>query len=89
MSGCLWVKCPQDCGSFMFTNPFAYEFYPWLENLNDHTKNKYKISSNYYFSPVEGNMILFPSSMYHGVNENKSTEDRISLAFNFKIIKSS
>jgi uncharacterized protein (TIGR02466 family) len=87
MSGCLWIKSPENCGSFMFTNPFSYDFYPWLENLNDYTKSKYKISSNYYFSPIEGNMILFPSSMYHGVNENLSLEDRISLAFNIKVGK--
>jgi hypothetical protein len=30
-------------------------------------------------------MLLFPSSLMHKVSENKSNEDRISIAFNLKI----
>ena len=33
---------------------------------------------------MEGGMILFPSHLAHRVNENKSDEDRISIAFNIK-----
>jgi ectoine hydroxylase-related dioxygenase (phytanoyl-CoA dioxygenase family) len=39
---------------------------------------------SYYFDPMEGGMILFPSHLAHRVNENKSDEDRISIAFNIK-----
>ena len=35
-----------------------------------------------YFSPKVGNMFLFPSTLSHGVEENKSTISRISLSFN-------
>lgn len=85
MSGCLWIKCPKDCGAFVFRNPFDYDFYSWIVNFNHNTKEKYKISHNYYFSPIEGNMILFPANIYHKVLENNSNKDRISLAFNIKI----
>lgn len=32
--------------------------------------------------PTEGYLFLFPSSLYHSVSPNQSTEDRISIAFN-------
>jgi uncharacterized protein (TIGR02466 family) len=35
-----------------------------------------------YFSPKVGNMFLFPSTLSHSVEENKSTIARISLSFN-------
>ena len=32
--------------------------------------------------PVEGTVVLFPSTLRHGVRENRSNKERISLAFN-------
>ena len=32
--------------------------------------------------PVEGTVVLFPSTLRHGVRENRSSKERISLAFN-------
>ena len=40
----------------------------------------------YYFTPIEGRILLFPSSLEHEVEENKSDEDRISYSFNIKLI---
>jgi uncharacterized protein (TIGR02466 family) len=34
-------------------------------------------------SPIEGDILFFPSSLYHYVEPNLSQEDRISIAFNF------
>lgn len=85
MSGCFWIKCPNDCGSLVFRNPFDFEHNSWILAANHNTKEKYKFSHNYYFSPVEGTMLLFPSNMYHKVLTNNSNEDRISLAFNIKL----
>ena len=36
----------------------------------------------YYFRPMEGRLLIFPSSLEHEVKENKSNEDRISVPFN-------
>ena len=38
----------------------------------------------YNFQPTEGFILLFPSHLQHCVKENKSDEDRISVAFNLK-----
>jgi len=34
------------------------------------------------FEPVEGSVVLFPSTLRHGVRKNRSEKERISLAFN-------
>jgi len=34
------------------------------------------------FVPHEGRILIFPSSLEHHVEENKSNEDRISYSFN-------
>ncbi|MBT3666104.1 MAG: hypothetical protein HN548_01385 [Opitutae bacterium] len=43
------------------------------------TKNGY---DDLLITPEEGKMVLFPSSLKHGVQVNKSAKNRISLAFN-------
>ena len=40
---------------------------------------------NYALFPGEGAMVLFPSSLYHCVEPNKSNEDRISVSFNVEV----
>lgn len=35
-----------------------------------------------WFEPVEGRLILFPSTVEHDVERNKSSNDRITLSFN-------
>lgn len=37
---------------------------------------------DFALEPVEGNCVLFPSTLRHGVHDNLSSEVRISLAFN-------
>ena len=36
--------------------------------------------------PKEGNILFFPARMEHSVEENKSDESRVSIAFNVAII---
>ena len=38
-----------------------------------------------FFNPTEGRMIVFPSYLYHYVQENKSNQDRISVSFNIRL----
>jgi uncharacterized protein (TIGR02466 family) len=85
MSGCIWIKTKDNSGDLIFKNPFDYDFYSWQVNFNTDQKSQSYFSSSYYFNPVEGGMLLFPSSLMHKVSENKSNEDRISIAFNLKI----
>ena len=40
----------------------------------------------YYFPPTEGIILIFPSSLEHEVEVNKSDQDRISYSFNIKLV---
>ena len=85
-SGVLWIKTPKNSGNLVFTSPNLFNRY---EELDSYTK-EFKYNSNsymtYYFRPMEGRLLIFPSSLEHEVKENKSNEDRISYSFNIKLI---
>ena len=38
----------------------------------------------YEFTPDEGEILIFPSSLEHEVMKNESNEDRISYSFNME-----
>ena len=86
LSGVLWIKTPKNSGNLVFTSP---NFFNRYEELDSYTK-EFKYNSNsymtYYFRPMEGRLLIFPSSLEHEVKENKSNEDRISYSFNIKLI---
>ena len=86
LSGVLWIKTPKNSGNLVFTSPNLFNRY---EELDSYTK-EFKYNSNsymtYYFRPMEGRLLIFPSSLEHEVKENKSNEDRISFSFNVQLI---
>jgi uncharacterized protein (TIGR02466 family) len=54
-----------------------FPFFQVFENMN----NDFEYNS-FLVKPEAGKLILFPSSLYHSVNENLSDEDRYTIAFN-------
>ena len=56
-----------------------------VEIIDQEFKNKNKYFHCYWFSPIEGRMLIFPSHLQHHVKENKSDEDRISVSFNIQL----
>ena len=82
LSGVLWIKCPEKCGEIVFTSPYEFVGFKELESYSDKFKKENNAYISYRINPKEGYMILFPSHLAHRVNENKSDEDRISVAFN-------
>tara|TARA_R110002020_G_scaffold43879_3_gene127000 strand:+ start:252 stop:860 length:609 start_codon:yes stop_codon:yes gene_type:complete len=82
LSGCLWIKATDKSGSFRFNNPNDFVQDALLHFCNNETKSEFSFSNNYWFKPVEGFMIVFPSHINHCVFENHDDEDRISIAFN-------
>lgn len=85
ISGCFWIKSSEYSGTLRFTNPNDFIHYSLLKTFNFESKSQYYFSERYFFKPIEGEMILFPSNMNHCVFENKDDNDRISIAFNLKI----
>ena len=43
-------------------------------------------SSGFSIKAEEGNLLIFPSYLYHSVGKNLSSEDRIVISFNVDII---
>ena len=96
LAGVLWIKCSENCGNIEFENPNLFQTYMESSDIDskkkgeiDYYTNDFNIKSNiyptYYFNPTEGRMIVFPSYLYHYVQENKSNQDRISVSFNIRL----
>ena len=71
ISGVLWVKTIEEHPPLFFYDP----------NFNDKCGLGVD-SSEYFYHPDDGDMILFPSYLMHGVNINETDTRRISIAFN-------
>ena len=86
LAGVFWIKCPKDCGNIVFTSPCSFVNHQEVISYEDRFKDQYNFFHSYYFTPTEGRMLVFPSHLLHKVDENKSTEDRISVSFNITLI---
>jgi uncharacterized protein (TIGR02466 family) len=78
LSGVVYLQTDENTGNLNLYRPDNQlrQFYDKVTNWNVY---------NYefvYFAPKVGNMFLFPSTLSHSVEENKSTISRISLSFN-------
>ena len=85
LSGVLWIKSQKDCGNIVFQSPFHFQTYKEVESYTEDFKNKNKYFHKYFFNPIEGRMIVFPSHLEHQVKPNESKEDRISVSFNIRL----
>ena len=81
LSAAYYVKAAKDCGKIKFLNPveMAKERYPKLENPTEFNQNGIEIQ------PREGDLLIFPAYLMHGVNRNQTDEDRIVISFNVDI----
>ena len=81
LSAAYYVKAPKDCGQFTIENPHSISrhSYPALERKTDFNLKVEKIEIE------EGDLLLFPAYLPHGVQENKSNDDRIVISFNINI----
>ena len=85
-SGVLWIKTPKNCGNIVFESPEIFNRYQELDSYSDEFALKTNSYMTYFFYPKEGKILIFPSSLSHQVEENKSDEDRISYSFNINLI---
>ena len=85
LAAVLWIKSPPNSGSLTFPNPYAYSHSPLIRKFPNHLRDKYKICTMVNYEPQDGECIIFPADMLHGVDPNQSDEDRISLSFNLMV----
>jgi uncharacterized protein (TIGR02466 family) len=87
ISGVLWIKCPENCGSIVFESPVSHTQQEIMEKINPEIAEKNNYYPSYFIKPSEGTLLLFPSDVRHWVEENLSSEDRISIAFNLEFVR--
>jgi len=77
LSGVYYVSVPENSGRIRFWDPRQ----GWITEMPDH---QYFSGGHAYYSiqPEEGMILFFPSWLEHDVEENRSGEERISIAFN-------
>ena len=87
LSGVLWIKQTPEQGRFVFDNmDVGYRDAILLTSSNRIYLEEKKMPPEYVPQYTDGTMILFPGNLSHRVEINETTEDRISLSFNIKII---
>tara|TARA_B100001248_G_scaffold166292_1_gene125822 strand:+ start:238 stop:852 length:615 start_codon:yes stop_codon:yes gene_type:complete len=84
LSAAYYVKAPKNCGNINFYDPNEIKKFnsPAIENLTELN------TSGFSIKPEEGNLLIFPSYLYHDVGKNLSDDDRIVISFNVSIIPS-
>lgn len=81
-SACYYVDAPEGCGDIVFRSPQAVsDMFP-LPYRN--TPLQYKTIE---YTPGKGKVLVFRSNIEHMVERNESGSTRISIAFNFKVLK--
>ena len=78
ISAAYYVKAPEKCGDIVFYDPRQSRLIrkPKISKLNSLNGEEVNIK------PTDGLLVLFPSYLYHSVNENLSNEERIVISFN-------
>lgn len=80
LSGVFYLKTLSRGGRIFFYNPnLGATLFP--RNARDKNVNSY----HWEFTPVEGQLILFPGYLNHSVETNKTEEERVSIAFNVNV----
>lgn len=80
ISGVFYVDVPDNSGSIQFSTPSSAHSYHHLTH-----RSKF-LRPNIMYPSVEGRIILFPSYLEHMVMINQSDSERISIAFNIKLV---
>lgn len=78
LSGVLYINVDETTGDIKFHNPYAHA--RTIRNtVTEHNDFTYE---NYSFKPNYLDLFVFPSNLFHSVENNTSNQTRISLAFN-------
>ena len=83
LSAAYYLQTSETSGSINFFDPREQKNtrYPKIKNFTELSAAVVK------FEPKEGDLLLFPSYLYHSVDENLSDQDRIIISFNVDIEK--
>ena len=80
ISAVYYLKTPENSGSIKF-----YTHEPYGGNFG-YIENNPLTWKTYWLNPKPGTLLIFKSNLMHEVEQNKSNQQRISIALNFKIL---
>jgi uncharacterized protein (TIGR02466 family) len=83
LSGSYYLKVPENSGSIYFINPSQLQ--PLFTRQDLIKQYNPQNSLRWSVPNTVGQLFIFPSWIEHGVSQNLSKEDRISIAFNIRI----
>ena len=80
-SSAYYVKKPKNSGDITFFDPKEAKKYrfPKIEKYTEYSAEAVTIK------PEEGDLLIFPSYLYHSVSENLSEDDRVVVSFNVDV----
>lgn len=85
VSGAYYVKARPDQGKIIFYKSYNQDYIiSSLAPIVGHTPAS---ASAIAFAPETSKLIMFPGWLPHGVERNDTDEDRISISFNIKLIR--
>lgn len=85
ISGCFYIKATPGQGNITFYKNHALDYIVSSQAI---IKNYTPISASAItYESITGRLIMFPGYLPHGVGHNPTNEDRISVAFNVKLIR--
>lgn len=84
LSGVFYVDA-ENSSPLVFDNVNYYSQFYLIDCLDEKFKNDFGVLLDASYKPINGTMLLFPSSLHHHVEQNMSVKNRISISFNFNI----
>lgn len=83
-SAVYYVKAEKDCGNLVFMNPNKVV----CQNISDDCISEYNFfnATHWKITPEKNLLVIFPSWLEHYVMPNNSGSDRISIAFNSRML---
>jgi uncharacterized protein (TIGR02466 family) len=85
LSGCFYVDATPDQGNITFYKNHALDYIVSSQAVIEHYTPA--SASAITFQPNTGKLLMFPGHLPHGVGYNPTHKDRLSLAFNVKLIR--
>jgi len=83
LSGVLWIDVPG--GQFSFDSPHNYNHWNHSRFYTEGFRRQTNCHASFTIEPSNGQMLIFPSAIYHAVSQNESDKDRISSSFNITL----
>jgi uncharacterized protein (TIGR02466 family) len=75
-----YVRTPENCGNILFKNHNGDNMFPLP--YDELTPANFGL---FYWTPKEGDLLIFRSDLLHMVEKNKSKENRVSISMNFRL----